>query len=311
VSSFQPVSRPLNRLVRLSVVLDPRNPLDRQRQIGRMCELAGIDAVWGTPPLDALAAIAGVTRDLRLGLAVDVVEHSLHGRAVDAPSGPSIDALGHAERVIQTFLYEVASCSTVERFELTLPGVGIPPTVLARWRSRARLGLRVVDSLPAMYALVADCADDAVLSSATISGAAGMATALELLRAACEAAARDPATLGVALEVPVSVGRTTAEAFARAAAEPLFDQPQIGQPAVVGIFGTLEECQARVAQLAYAGVTDLRCSLPNAPDLPDVIAQLAAMTVGHFDTLTPNAPRSKPPDPPATWGGRSRFPRSP
>jgi hypothetical protein len=83
----------------------------------------------------------------------------------------------------------------------------------------------------------------------------------------------------------------------------------VGQPAEVGLFGTLEVCQAGVIELAHAGVTELRCSLPNAPDLPDVIAQLTAMVVGRLDILTPNAPRSRDPDPPAGWGGRSRFPR--
>ena len=59
--------------------------------------------------------------------------------------------------------------------------------------------------------------------------------------------------------------------------------------------------------LAHAGVTDLRCVLPNAPDVHDVIAQVTAMTVGTVEKLAPGAPRSPAPPPPEGWGGRSRF----
>ena len=75
------------------------------------------------------------------------------------------------------------------------------------------------------------------------------------------------------------------------------------------MFGTLEHCHERVIALAHAGVTDLRCVLPNAPDVHDVIAQATAMTVGTVAKLVAGAPRSEPPPPPEGWGGRSRFPR--
>jgi hypothetical protein len=75
------------------------------------------------------------------------------------------------------------------------------------------------------------------------------------------------------------------------------------------VFGTLEQCHERVITLAHAGVTDLRCVLPNAPDVHDVIAQATAMTVGTVAKLAPGAPRSPAPPPPEGWGGRSRFPR--
>src|SRR5439155_1694449 len=80
VTSFQPIARPPNRLTRLSVLLDRRNPPDRQRQIARMCELAKIDAVWAvfhapdddqaTDAIAALSAAAEVTSQLRLGLVI-------------------------------------------------------------------------------------------------------------------------------------------------------------------------------------------------------------------------------------------------
>jgi alkanesulfonate monooxygenase SsuD/methylene tetrahydromethanopterin reductase-like flavin-dependent oxidoreductase (luciferase family) len=129
------------------------------------------------------------------------------------------------------------------------------------------------------------------------------------LRAAFGRAGRDPASLGVAVRLPVSIGRTVAEATARWDAEPAF--AALGPPARAGVFGTLEQCHERVIALAHAGVTDLRCVLPNAPDVHDVIAQATAMTVGTVAKLVPGAPRSEPPPPPEGWGGRSRFPRPP
>ncbi|HEX3212764.1 MAG TPA: hypothetical protein VH016_09375, partial [Actinomycetota bacterium] len=113
--------------------------------------------------------------------------------------------------------------------------------------------------------------------------------------------------LGVAVRLPVSIGRTVAEAAARWDAEPAF--AGLGPPTRAGVFGTLEQCHDRVIALAHAGVTDLRCVLPNAPDVHDVIAQATAMTVGTVAQLAPGAPRSEPPPPPEGWGGRSRFPR--
>ncbi len=61
--------------------------------------------------------------------------------------------------------------------------------------------------------------------------------------------------------------------------------------------------------LAHAGITDLRCVLPNAPDVHDVIAQLTAIAVGTTDVLRPGALRSPAPPPPEGWGGR--YPEPP
>src|SRR6185437_4190912 len=60
----------------------------------------------------------------------------------------------------------------------------------------------------------------------------------------------------VLAEVTVSVGRTAAEARARADADELFTLA--GHPAQQGLFGTLEECQAAAARLgrpAHHGLT--------------------------------------------------------
>jgi alkanesulfonate monooxygenase SsuD/methylene tetrahydromethanopterin reductase-like flavin-dependent oxidoreductase (luciferase family) len=131
-------------------------------------------------------------------------------------------------------------------------------------------------------------------------------TAADEIRAECAEVGRDPATLGVAVLVPVSIGRTNAEAAARAEMDPEFSR--FGDPARTGIFGTLEECQDRVIALAHAGVTDIRCILPGTPDVHDVIAQLTACTVGSTDVLRPGSLRSAAPPPPDGWGGRPPKP---
>ena len=103
------------------------------------------------------------------------------------------------------------------------------------------------------------------------------------------------------VEVAVSVGRTTAEARARADTEELF--AAVGHPEREGLFGTLEECQAGAARLAHAGATELICYLPRSSDLPDVLAQLRAIAVGAR-VLRPGEPPSASPPPPPGWGGR-------
>jgi hypothetical protein len=101
--------------------------------------------------------------------------------------------------------------------------------------------------------------------------------------------------------VPVVVGRTRAEANALVELATGFFG--FGDPREHGLFGTLEDCQAQVAWLASVGVRDLRCVLPELPDVLDVLAQLPAIVVGHPSTHHPEAARSPDPPPPP-WAGR-------
>jgi hypothetical protein len=103
--------------------------------------------------------------------------------------------------------------------------------------------------------------------------------------------------------VPVSIGRTPAEAAARADMDP--GLADYGDLLHAGLYGTIETAQARVVALAHAGVTDLRCALPVVPDVHDVVAQLTAVVVGTLDTHRPDAPRSPDPPPPS-WAARRR-----
>jgi hypothetical protein len=125
------------------------------------------------------------------------------------------------------------------------------------------------------------------------------------LDAAVAAAAAVAAGRPVLVEVAVSVGRTSAEARARADGEELF--AATGHPREQGLFGTLEECQAAAARLLHAGATELVCYLPRSQDLPDVLAQLRAISVGA-GALRPGEPPSAAPPPPAGWGGRRPGP---
>jgi hypothetical protein len=105
--------------------------------------------------------------------------------------------------------------------------------------------------------------------------------------------------------LPVSIGRTAAEAQARRAVDPTFGGR--GDPAEVGLFGALEDCQAQVARLAANGIVDLRCVLPDTQDVHDVMAQLTAVAIGDRSTHDPGRARSPDPEPPA-WAPRRNVP---
>src|SRR5437773_1062312 len=84
MTSFRPTVAPAGRLVRLGVVLDTRNAPDRLREVARMCDRAGIDALWvrdepvpadGRHRLEAWTALhlAGLDASrARLGAMLDV-----------------------------------------------------------------------------------------------------------------------------------------------------------------------------------------------------------------------------------------------
>ena len=294
MAAFQPTLAPPGRLVRLGVVLDARGRGGRTTEVARMCDRAGIGAVWmddsappepppGTPPLGGLRDLVPVVARARLGAIV------AGGRPVAALDGLPV------ERLELTLLGDARD--EVDRLRGGF-GDGRPrPTVAVEVGDPERLDR---DRL----AWLAGVADDVLVAAADVDRVAEQARVVRELFAL---AGRDPAGLGVAVRLPVSIGRTVAEAAARWDAEPAF--AGLGPPTRAGVFGTLEQCHDRVLALAHAGVTDLRCVLPDAPDVHDVIAQATAMTVGTVAKLVPGAPRSAPPPPPEGWGGRSRFPR--
>jgi alkanesulfonate monooxygenase SsuD/methylene tetrahydromethanopterin reductase-like flavin-dependent oxidoreductase (luciferase family) len=305
-----------------------------------MCDVAGIDAVWvrdhlaatdGEPRLEAWTALtlaAVDTARLRVGALLSIgfrppATLAAMAGTLDAAIGGRLELAlspGWVEREHLEFGFDfpepdvrgarLGRYAAIVRGLLAGQAVAVTDSPEA---ARAELGvaspqpggppLSVEAITPSQMEVAARVADDVLVPAAAVKD---VEAAVERIRRACEGVGRDPASLGIALEVPVSIGRTVAEAQARADAESLFRT--VGHPSQVGVFGTLEQCQERVIHLAHAGVTDLRCLLPNSEDIHDVIAQLTAMAVGSVEVLSPGAPRSKPPDPPKGWGGRPSRP---
>ena len=295
------------------MVLDARSPAEQWAVVARMCDRAGIGAIWvddsvppGPPPPSvdswtSLAALALVVARASLGAML------VTGRR-PAPLLAATAAELAGDRLLEvTFLADGEIRSYVDEFLARLDASGgrtapprtppARPTVAVEVGDPERLDRE-------RLAWLAGVADDVLVTAADVGRVAEQAREL---REAFALAGRDPDSLGVAVRLPVSIGRTVAEAAARWHAEPAF--AALGPPEQAGVFGTLEQCHQRVIALAHAGVTDLRCVLPNAPDVHDVIAQATAMSVGTVAELAPGAPRSPAPPPPEGWGGRSRFPR--
>ena len=291
--SFDPTKPPAGRLARLGVVFDGRTPPGHVAPLARMCARAGIDAVWlagaleGTPlqgefdPWAEVGAVGSAINGTALGVLVDA------SQALPAAVGDLLEG----------------------RIEIALASAGsdhtTPDAIRAALGGVARR-LSAIARSPEDIGRLLGMVDDIVLSAWHWPD---LETAADEWRAAAAELGRDPATLGVAALLPVSVGRTVAEASARAEMDPTF--VRFGHPSDIGIFGTLEECQDRVIALAHAGITDLRCVLPATPDVHDVIAQLTAITIGTTDVLVPGSLRSPSPPPPEGWGGRPHRPPSP
>lgn len=99
--------------------------------------------------------------------------------------------------------------------------------------------------------------------------------AVQAERAALDA---DGSTRPLIVAVPVSIGRTRNEAVARASRDPRF----VGDmdPEQHGIFGTLDEAQAQVLELANAGATELLVTVADELDVADLLAQVRSLVVG-------------------------------
>jgi len=83
--------------------------------------------------------------------------------------------------------------------------------------------------------------------------------------------------------VPISIGRTFNEAVARADRDERF----VGDahPRESGIFGTFEQAQEQVLELARAGAEVLLVTVPHELDVADVLAQVKALVVGATPAL--------------------------
>jgi len=293
--TFQPFQVPARRLARLGVVLDVDGPLERLRGLAILCDRAGMDAVW----LASRAAIdrPGAWPDPRPAAALVGGELARARLGVLVGAGPTPDVAGADSAVDLAAADLPASVAEV-----------VLPAAAAMRRLRADTLVRIsayVEDLVSLRPLLR-VVDDVVLPGWRFPD---LETAADEVRAEAQEAGRDPTTLGVAALVTVSIGRTRAEAEARAESDEVFGR--LGDARLTGIFGTLEECQDRVIALAHAGINDLRCLLPASDDVHDVIAQLTAVTLGSTDVLIPGSLRSPAPPPPEGWGGRPDVPPSP
>jgi hypothetical protein len=269
------------RAVRLSVVIDGRLDAARARQVATLTDRLGLAGVWLRYPWWPLSGTKTVETD-RAGLLAALPSGVL------PPPGLIVDAdAADAGEEVDAWLDHLVTAS------LRVALAGSPPAV-TRWQGligrRPALGTKPL-ALPAR-----DAAGQA--AAVFVPCAPGRDLTAEVSAAASAASGRP-----VLAEVTVSVGRTAAEARARADADELFTLA--GHPAQQGLFGTLEECQGTAARLAHAGATELVCYLPLASDLPDVLAQLRSIAIGA-GVLRPGEPPSAAPPPPAGWGGR-RF----
>ena len=285
------------RPVTLSVVIDGRLDVARAHQVATLADRLGLAGIWLRYPWWPLSGagmnetdVAGLLAALASGVRI------APGLVMDADAADPGETNGAwLDRLAPAPVSQAAGLPPAPR--IALAG---SPSAVTRWRDLIwqRPGLAVARlALPA--------GNDGDRDGAQVG--AGRRRRLRPLRtrqgpggevsAAASAAAGRP----VLAEVTVSVGRTAAEARARADADELFTLA--GHPAEQGLFGTLEECQATAAALAQAGATELVCYLPLASDLPDVLAQLRSIAIGA-GVLRPGEPPSAAPPPPAGWGGR-------
>ena len=255
MTPFDPTRAPAGRLARLGVVVDPAEPSAASHRPVR--DLAGIDIVWiGT---------LGPTRTRRAGRYRGRSRRRFAGaargdRGHDAGASRRPPRRSRSTRARRT-LADRPATRGADDDRRTAPASGS-----ARSPSR-RPGYR------ALLAVV----DDIVLPAWRFPD---LETAADEARA--EAARGRPR--------PGHPRRRAHSCPCRSAGRARRRRPgptatrgsrALGHPRDVGIFGTLEECQDRVIALAHAGISDLRCILPAAPDVHDVIAQLTAVDDRH------------------------------
>ena len=100
---------------------------------------------------------------------------------------------------------------------------------------------------------------------------------LDGVRQLSEALKKDSLGSGVVLDVNVFIGRTLNEAMARAERDARFTIAELQES---GLFGTFEQVQGRIIELASAGVEQLIATVPYELDVADVLAQIRALVVG-------------------------------
>ncbi|HEY7705014.1 MAG TPA: LLM class flavin-dependent oxidoreductase [Acidimicrobiia bacterium] len=327
---FHPAVSPPGRLVRLGIILDQRNDARQTMRIAQMAERAGMQSLWVADRLitgdgkarmeawTALSVAAFYTQEIRLGgmfvpgLRSPQILGAMAG-SLDVVLGGRLelgvalgwdesefDSLGLdfpdlARRVDQSRDFTRALMKVVAGEPL---GAGAGIGVSSPQPGGPALTMEVRD--PLQLGVAVELADNILLPAQPV---AGVASQVRDAARACEDRNREPASLGIAVELPVSVGRTDGESDVRVEIDDLLSQMDTKS---MGMHGTLERCQEIVIELAHLGVAEVRCILPNVGDIDDVIAQLSATNVGTKEVLRPGMARSVAPAPPTGWGAPSK-----
>ena len=328
---FRPVVAPPGRLVRLALVLDPRNGPTQTMRVAQMAERAGLQALWvndrfmtsdDLPRMEAwtmltiaamytskiragimfssglrspqsTAAMVGsmdtvVDGRLELGVAAGWYEKEHVGLGLPFPDAAArIEEMGRFARIVTTLARGEPMTEGGPALGLSSPQPGGPTLTL---EARG----------PRQLAIAVEIADNILLPTRPTAEIAAM---VETARSAAAEVNRDPESLGFAVQLPVSVGRTNAESDVRVEIDDMLAQMDTR---ALGIHGDLERCQDIMIELAHLGIGEVRCVLPNTADIDDVIAQLSATTVGTKEVLKPGAARSEAPAPPPGWGGPAK-----
>ena len=278
-------------------MLDGRLDDAHSRQVARLVARLGLAGVWVRQPWPAgLVTSAASTAALLARLGAEIAPCPV-GLVADTDAA-DVGILRALTQMGAPASAGESAATPVSNLRLALAGTAMAVARWERWIeerpsvSAGEIGLGAESGETAQPASTPPAPGRAVF----VPFAAGRDLDTAVTGAAASALGRP-----VWVEVAVSVGRTTAEARARADTEELF--AVVGHPERDGLFGTLEECQAGAARLAHAGATELICYLPRSSDLPDVLAQLCAIAVGAR-VLRPGEPPSASPPPPAGWGGR-------
>jgi hypothetical protein len=299
----------------MSVIIDSRLDMARARQVVTFVDRLSLSGAWLRQPwwplagpvtsqADAASLLAEITADgrVRAGLIADAgrADAGWPARLAAAATPRRRETAGPCAPLSgEPGLPGEPGTAAAASLSIALSG---EPGDVARWQQLIgqQAGLAVSQLALPVGAPQLPAGGDAPPAALFLPCAPGRDLAAAVSAAASAAHGRP-----VLAEVTVSVGRTVAEARARADADELF--ALAGHPARQGLFGTLEECQATAARLAHAGVTELICCVPLASDLHDVLAQLRSIAIGA-SVLRPGDPASAPPPPPAGWGGRSDRP---
>jgi hypothetical protein len=246
-------------LLDLALTLHPAHPAAHQDRQALLASRLGYAEVWlpvdagfGFPSPARLAGLAAVAEPTRVGLVVSGTEPEVVGELLRLAAGAGAGTL-----------VELVGTAAGPAFVQAVGG-------LAAWRARVR-----------MPAFDPTAAGTVIAASTRADSLTGIAVAAAQRAAAGLTAAEHP----VVAALPASIGRTWNEAAARAGRDPYFAAGAGTDPRGSGLFGTYEQAQAQVLELAAAGADGLRLTVPDEVDVADLLAQVRSVVVGATPVL--------------------------